>query len=442
MPYEPLSDRSPPPAVYVRAAPEAPPSAPLDGPGRAQVAVIGGGFTGLSTALHLAQAGVQVAVLEAKEIGWGASGRAFGQVVPYLKISESMILDHYGAERGPAIIDAVAAGPDLVFGLIETHHIDCWAVRTGLLFAAHAPAGRRGLERRAAYWHRRDVALELLEGAKCAEAIGSSLYPTALLDRRGGHLNPFAYARGLARAAVDAGAVIHTRTPVRGLKRRDGLWFVDARSGGIAADAVVVATNAYTPQGSGGLWPGLRESLVPVRGYGFVSAPLSHNLRHTILPGRQSLTDTRRLLSAVRMLPDGRLHASGRGPIGGPELPPDWRGVNARVTRLFPQLDRVAWEQGWTGWMAMNTDHVPRLHELAPGVFAGLGYNGRGIAAATMLGRDLAALVGGGSETVFPRVPLRPLPYARIAPVLARGMAGLYRIRDAMDEIRLVPGRN
>jgi glycine/D-amino acid oxidase-like deaminating enzyme len=442
----PLSDQADPPSVYTQAAPPAPPTSALTGRKHVGVAVIGAGFTGLSAALHLAEAGVEVAVLEAKEIGWGASGRAFGQVVPYLKIGHRDILRHYGPERGSRVIDAIAAGPDLVFELIARHGIDCWAVRTGLIFAAHAPAGRHELEARTAYWQQRGAPVEMLEGAACTAAVGSSLYAAASLDRRGGNLNPFAYARGLARAAVAAGAAIHPRTPVRGISRRDGRWVVDAgadgganRRGaaGLTADAVLLATNAYT----GGIWPGLRESIIPLRGHGFVSAPLSDNVQRSILPGRQSLTDTRRLFSGVRMLPDGRLHGSAYGPIGGPERAADFRRVDGRMRRLFPQLGAVQWQEAWSGWVAMTTDHVPRVHALAPGVWAGLGYNGRGIAAATLMGRELAARArGAGDDTlVFPLVPVRPLPWVRAAPFLVGALARWYRVLDVVEELRFLP---
>ena len=168
------------------------------------------------------------------------------------------------------------------------------------------------------YWQQRNAPVEMLEGARCAETIGSSFYRAASLDRRGGNINPFAYARGLAHAAAKAGAVLHARTRVRGLARRDGRWAIDAGSAGLTADNVVIATNAYT----GDLWPGLRESIIPMRGHGFVTEPLSDNVRHTILPERQSLTDTRLLYSGVRMLPDGRLHASAHGPSFGAEPRP------------------------------------------------------------------------------------------------------------------------
>jgi glycine/D-amino acid oxidase-like deaminating enzyme len=433
--YHPLSDRAGPPDVYARSAPPPPPTQPLEGERSVSVAVIGGGFTGLSTALHLAEAGVEVAVLEANEIGWGASGRAFGQVVPYLKLSEQAVLQHYGRERGERVIDAVSAGPDLVFELIGRHRIECWAMRSGLIFAAHSASGQSALERRAQYWQQRKAPVEMLDASRCAELIGSTLYQVASLDRRGGNVNPFAYARGLAHAAVKAGAALHTKARVNGLARRDKRWTIDAGNARIVADNVVIATNAYSPA----LWPRLRESIIPMRGHGFVTEPLSDNVRHTILPERQSLTDTRQLYSGVRMLPDGRLHASAHGPSFGREPKPDWRRVDARVRRMYPHIGALKWQQGWSGWVAMTTDHFPRLHELAPGLYAGLGYNGRGIAAATMMGRDLAALVRGARDdaTVFPVTPVRPLSWHSIAPTLIRGLVQVYRVRDAINEGRL-----
>ncbi|HUB15377.1 MAG TPA: FAD-binding oxidoreductase [Acetobacteraceae bacterium] len=432
--HDPSSDQAPPPGVYTGAVPSAPLAVPLQDGRHVAAAVIGGGFTGMSTALHLAEAGVEVAVLEAKDVGWGASGRAFGQVVPYLKRDHTTILRHYGAEHGQRVVDGVADGPSLVFDLIEHHRIECWPVRTGLIFAAHAPSGTHELAERTAYWQQRGAPVELLEGEACAALTGSHRYPAASLDRRGGHLNPFAYVRGLARAAAAAGATVHTATPVHGLRREGTRWVLQSGDRRLTADSVVIATNAYT----GGLLPRLRASIIPMRGHGFVTEPLSDNVRHTILPHRQALTDTRHLFSAVRLLPDGRLHASTYGPAFGPEDAPDWRFVDDRVRRLFPQLGAPRWSEAWSGWVAMTTDHFPRLHELAPGLFAGLGYNGRGIAAATIMGRDLAALVRGAGDaaTVFPLVPLRPQPWHRATPAMVRALVQAYRVQDSYRELR------
>ncbi|MGH7211644.1 MAG: NAD(P)/FAD-dependent oxidoreductase, partial [Acetobacteraceae bacterium] len=188
--HTPLDDARPPPDTYTRGVAPISTSGALRESRQVGVAVIGGGFTGLSAALHVAEAGGDVAVLEAKDIGWGASGRAFGQVVPYLKHDHSGVIAHFGPERGNTLIDAAADGPDFVFGLIERHRIACDAVRTGLLFAAHSSAGRRVLEGRARYWEARGAPVRMLDAHATEAAIGSSAYDASCLDERGGHLNP------------------------------------------------------------------------------------------------------------------------------------------------------------------------------------------------------------------------------------------------------------
>jgi glycine/D-amino acid oxidase-like deaminating enzyme len=200
----------------------------------------------------------------------------------------------------------------------------------------------------------------------------------------------------------------------------------------VTADAVIIATNAYT----GPLWPGLAESVIPMRGHGVVSAPLSDNLRRTILPGGQALTDTRRLFSGVRILADGRLHASLDGPAFGNEAGPNIRKLDARLARLFPQLGQVEWEERWSGFIAMTRDHFPRVHVLAPDLYAGLGYSGRGIAAATLIGAELAARVRGAADAdlVFPVSELRPIAWRRFAAVPVGVLLNLWRIRDAIDD--------
>lgn len=432
--HHPADDRNDPPAIYQRRA-AADPGVPLAGDTSFDVAVIGGGYTGLSAALHLAEAGSRVGVLEARSIGWGASGRAFGQLVPYLKHDHAGVLAHYGPERGQRIVDAIAAGPEFVFDLIGRHQIACDAIQTGLLFGGHSTAGQRSLERRARYWQRQGAPVELLDAQAAAKAIGSSAYYYgALLDRRGGHINPLAYARGLARAAVRVGASIHNRSPVTSLKRESGRWLVTTPTGTVSAGAVVIATNAYT----GELWPGLRQSFIAMRGHGLVSRPLSDNARSTILPGGQPLTDTRHLFSGMRMLPGGNLHVSLDGPFLGKEGPPFLRQAEARVASLLPHLGPVEWQESWSGWIAVTRDQYPRVHELAPGLFAGFGYSGRGIVAATMIGRDIARRLQGAADSnlVFPLTPLAPMRGHRFATIPLRALIRGYRFLDARDEAR------
>src|SRR5579872_215401 len=290
MDYSPSEDPCPIPDFYASYAPSAPATEPLDGSRRVSVAVIGAGFTGLSTALHLAERGIAAHVLEAKEIGWGASSRNFGQVVPYFKHDQGHVLRHFGPETGERLIAAAGNAPELVFELIDRHGIACTPVRNGLIFAAHSAAARQGLAERTAFWQKRGAPVEMHDGPDAHAFIGSSFYAACSIDRRGGTINPLAYVRGLAAAALKAGVTISPRTPVTSLARAGNEWRLATPRGEIVADTVVLATNAYTESR---LWPGLRQSLIPMRSYQLVSQPLGENVRRSILPQDQPLTDTR-----------------------------------------------------------------------------------------------------------------------------------------------------
>ena len=427
----PVSDNTALPLGYQEAAPALLCSA-LDGTHRVDVAVVGAGFTGLSAALHLAQAGASVAVLEAREAGWGGSGRAFGQVVPYFKPSDAQVLADWGPDWGERMVQGAGAGPDLVFDLIARHGIACEHARGGLVFAAHTPRAEPGLERRARFWEDRGAAVSMLHGDALSAETGTRFYRTGLLDRRGGTLNPLAYARGLARAVVKAGGALHENSPVLSLARHGPAWQVRSRRGELLASQVVLATDAYTDA----LWPGLRRSILPLRSYQFVSQPLSDNLRRTVLPGGQALSDTRRLYSAIRLRPDGRIHASAYGPALRNDAAADPAWATRRVQALFPHLPAPAWDSTVAGWVGMTADHYPHLHRLAPGLLAAVGLNGRGIALGTLLGRDASLRVLGRPEDewMMPDTPLRPI---RAKPVLDPVLGGLLACYRALDGLEL-----
>jgi len=428
--FTPLDDPSDLPRAYADAARWEIPRSPLTFSEEVDVAIVGGGFLGISAALHLAEAGVKAAVLEAKEIGSGGSGRALGQVVPYAKHDHRHIEAHYGPRAGGHLIDALAAGPDLVFGLIARHGIVCEAVRNGLIFAPHSAGEERSLEAQAAYWCRNGAPVDFLKGDDASQIIGSSYYPACLLDRRGGTVNPLAYVRGLARAALAGGASLYTHTKAVAIEREGAGWRVKAREGALLARSVIIGTGAYTDR----LWPGLSRTIIPMRAHIRVSRPLSDNLRASVLPSGRSLTDTRRLYSGIRVRTDGRLQMSTDGPAfslrGGPFV----GKADRRVHQLFPQIGPLEWDEAWTGWVDMNSDFYPRIHEPAPGVWAALGLSGRGIAFATLLGRELAYRLSGHTEEMM-------LPVTQIRGIVARGMArplvgGLiqaYRVLDCLE---------
>jgi glycine/D-amino acid oxidase-like deaminating enzyme len=433
LPFPP-DDPCPIPAYFDSFAPPTPLTEKLEGDGRADVVIVGGGYTGLSTALHLAERHIRPVVLEANDVGWGESGRSFGQVVPYLKHAPEHLAHQLGAEVAERLVEATGQGPELVFSLIDEHGIECSAVRKGLIFGAHSPAGLRTLQSRTTFWRKRGAPVELLDARETEALTGTSYYEASSLDRRGGTINPLAYVRGLARAAIAAGATVHAHTPVTALTRAGSSWKVEALGGTLLTPVVVLATNAYTTTS---FCPGLYESLIPMRAYQLVSEPLGEGAHARILPGGQPLTDTRRLFSGVRRHADGRIHVSADGPVFVRGGEANVEKVNRRLRTLFPQLETLSWEHQWSGWVGMTYDLNPHLHELGPGLWAALGYSGRGIALATMMGRDLAARITGAADAAlaFTVVPLRSSPIKGFAKPLVGCLLNYYRALDALDDL-------
>ena len=434
----PSSDPAPLPRSYAIGTP-APETHILERARDTDVAVIGAGICGLSTALHLRELGREVTVLEAGEIGAGGSGRAFGLVVPYAKRDHEEIKHEFGEEAGSRIVGAVASGPDLVFDLIARHAIDCEASRKGWILGAHTNAALASLAKLSAYWQERGAPVECLDAKATERLVGSRFYLGALLDRRAGGVNPHAYTRGLAAAALRSGARIFTNSRARRLARDGKCWRIDATSGSLRANEVVIATDAYTDD----LWPGLARSLVPLRAYQLVSEPLSENLRAAILPERQPLTDTRRLYAGVRVRADGRLHMSVDGPAFSIGARPNVAKAERRIRKLFPQIGNLGWSEEWSGWVAMTTNHLPHLHLLAPGLLAAIGFNGRGIALASLVGRDVARRIAGFAqgELFLPVTKLAPIrAHAALRPFVS-ALLDWYRLRDAMELRRLPAAR-
>lgn len=397
-------------SLWSATAREAPTCPALQADARADVAVIGAGYAGLSAALHLAEAGVDVRVLEAEHPGWGASGRNGGQINPGLKDGPARILEAFGAEMGSRMIAMSGGAADLVFELVARHRIDCDATRRGWVRAAHRPDDVRGLHQLAREWEDHGGGVEPLDREAVTRLTGTDTYFGGVIDRRGGTLHPLNYALGLAGAASRAGARVHGQTPVATLDRTSGKWTLHTPGGIVTADRVLICTNAYTR----GLHGRLGRSVVPVCSVQVATAPLSENLRASILPEGHHVSDTRRLLLYFRKDPDGRFIMGGRGTMRDGSTRRHMDVLKAASVRLFPQLDPAEWRHGWGGLVAITPDHYPHLHELGPGLMAGLGYNGRGVAMATAMGRELArwALGAEPAGLSFPVTPLRPVPFA------------------------------
>ena len=395
-------------SLWSATAPSVVPTPALSESVKVDVAIVGAGYTGLSTALHLAERGVSVCVLEANEPGWGASGRNGGQVNPTLKYDPEQLVRMYGPERAEPLISTVSNSADLVFNLIERHGIDCAPVRKGWMQLSYTDKGVAGLHARADQWARRGVPVQRLDAAAVASRLGSQAFAGGWLDGRAGAIQPLAYVRGLVSAALAAGAQVHGHSAVTGLQRQGTGWQLHTAGGAqVTADQVVLATNGY----SGNLWPGMAQSILAANSFIVATKPLSGRAADSILPGQETVSTAQRLLLYFRKDNHGRLLMGGRGLFNDPTSPTDFAHLERSLALLFPQLGPLEFEYRWAGRIAITRDFMPHVHEPAPGLTLALGCNGRGIALCTSLGQQLAGrLCDSRAEFVYPVTPLQRLP--------------------------------
>jgi glycine/D-amino acid oxidase-like deaminating enzyme len=407
-----MADERALPNLWHATAPAAPETAPLSGDVTADVAVIGGGFTGLSAALHLAEQGVRVVLVEARMIGFGGSGRNVGLVNAGMWTKPSDLIATLGREPGERLLHALGDGPALVFELIERHGIGCEAVRNGTLHMAVGPEGLADITDRQAQWAGFKAPVEILDAEQARRTTGAEGFAGGLLDRRAGTIQPLAYARGLARAAIAAGASIHTDTPLTGVERVGDTWVLRTPSGSVTAPKVVLATNAYGTLVNGMPWSAPTQELTILPYFQFATRPLSANLAGSILPGRQGCWDTGMVMTSFRMDQQNRLIFGSIGRLDAVAAGTHRAFAQRSLAALFPQLGQaggVDFEYWWDGRIGMTTNALPRLHTLAPDVLSVSGYNGRGIAPGTVFGRALAHHLTGQAEALpLDETPLSP----------------------------------
>jgi len=366
---------------------EAPPFSTLAGDHTADVAVIGAGLAGTSLALHLAEAGATVAVVEAREPGWGASGRNAGHVVSHREYAAAALAAL--PERGERFLALLRDAGDLVYGLARRHAIECDGVQAGYFMVSEKAREIAGAERKVERWRKLGFRLRLLGRDETIRALGTERFPAAAVDEAGGRINPWRFTRGLARAAQRAGASVFARSPVTAVERDGACWRLRTGAGSLRAERVVVCTNAYTTD----VVPGLARTFYPLAAYGLALAPLPEALRGEILPCGGAMMQLPTGFHPMLVDGHGRIVTSLLpGPLRPESAAAPLREARRWLTRTFPRLRGVplALESYWTGATAWSPDTLPRIFEAAPGLLSLGCFSGEGNAIAPALGRHLA----------------------------------------------------
>lgn len=419
--------------LWQETAPPGPALAALAGAEEAEVAIVGAGYTGLSTALALARAGVSVTVLEAEAPGAGASGVNGGQVIFGLRAHIAECVAAFGPEAGPRLHALGAGAAAATFALIRREAIDCEARQGGYLYAADTEAGLADARARCTAWGAQGQPVRWLDAHALAEVSGSAAYLGGYLHADSGSVQPLAYARGLARAALAAGARILAPARVSAIAAEGAGWRLAATGGVVRARRVLLATTGF----GGGLWPGLGESFMRVWSHQVATRPLPEWAG--VLPGAAAASDTRRVLRYWRTDAAGRLVVGGKGTLFGPRRARDFRVPRRMQARLYPHLADEPAAFAWGGLVTVVPDRLPKLFRLAEGVWAPLFCNGKGVAFCTAAGPELARLLQGEDPhglALPPATPVRPLPLHPLRRAYAAAGSLYLRARDALEGAR------
>jgi glycine/D-amino acid oxidase-like deaminating enzyme len=424
-----------PDSLWAAVTPAGPDLPELVGTAEADVIVIGGGFTGLSTAVHLREAAVDVAIVEAMDPGWGASGRNNGQVIPTLSRPDpDDIVEKHGA-AGERFVGLLRDSASTLFDVARRYQIQAEQEQTGWVQPVHSPGRIKIAERRVRQWSKFGAPVELLSRDQTRQMLGSDAWFGGFWNKTGGHINPLALSRGLARVVLDRGGRIYARSPATGFERKNGRWIVRTEKGEISGRALILATNAYTGELSKSLAPDIAHEVMPILSWQMVTQPLSDEARKTIIPGRQAMSDTHGELYFARY------DARNRLVTGGAVIGPGYKAerikqrVTERLQRLWPQIGPVQFDYVWNGYVGMTTDFLPRIHRLGPDAYGWTGCNGRAVALAIALGDELSKAVRGVPENDL------ALPFSDPVPIVAHGllrrfaplMLMVYRRRDARE---------
>jgi gamma-glutamylputrescine oxidase len=399
------------------------------------VCVVGGGFTGLSTALHLAERGYEVILLEAERIGWGASGRNGGQLNSGQRKDQNALERKLGREAARRLWDLAEDAKASVRERIARHRIDC-DLKAGVLTVAYKAGEERAL---AAYAEklRRDYGYPLVRpvsGPEVAEMLGTGRYHGGALDSGAGHLHPLNYALGLARAAEAAGARLFEAARVAAIDPGNLVGRptrLSTAQGAARARAVVLACNGYLNR----LEPRIAGKIMPINNFVLATEPLGEDGARALIRDDVAVCDTKFVVDYFRLSADKRLLFGG-GETYSRRFPADLKGfVRTYMLRVYPQLAETRIDYAWGGTLAITPDRLPSFGRLDPDIYYAQGYSGQGVALTTLAGKLIAEALAGTAERfdVFARLPQPDFPGGTLLrrPGLVAGML-YYSLRDKL----------
>lgn len=394
------------PSWYAATAGPGPLAPPLDGSTHADVCIIGGGYTGLSAALHLARSGASVRLTEANAIGWGASGRNGGQAHIGMRREQPWLERVVGQDAARALWRIGQDARDHLQWLMNDQGVAC-GYAPGLAHLDHKP-GFVDESHRLAEHLREHYGYDLVAPLNRDQArtlVASDDYHGGMMDRGGGHLHALDLALGIGRAAERAGALLHAATRVTRIGRRQGGFDVQTDRGVISADRVILAANGYLQ----GLVPRVEARVMPINNYIAVTAPLGEAGARALIAENVAVSDSRFVVYYFRTTPDHRLLFGG-GESYGYTMPHDIAGfVRRHIMRIFPQMRDVAIDHAWGGTLAITPRRMPYVREIEPGLFNLSGYSGMGVVLAPWFGKLAADAIAGRRED-FDRLTALPVP--------------------------------
>lgn len=402
----------------------------LTGDLKTDVLVVGGGFTGMASALGARDSGVDVVMLEGNEIGSSASGRNNGLVISHhSKASPSEFEATYGKQIGERYNRMVAQAAGVAFGLMQRFNIDAHQVQQGWIQPAHTDTTLARARHFHDEWKAFGADVSWLDREEVTARIGSP-YLGGWMVNNSGHINPFAMTIGLAGAIEGEGVRIFENSRALRMEKVDGGWRVHTASGSVIAPQVVLATNALTND----IWPGLKRTLIPFKVFQAATNPLSEELRSQILVGNPAVSDMRNDLRYFHYDVDNRLVSGGTHTFWHNEADRGRAKVAELLGKAFKAFGgKPAMNEYWHGTFAVVPDRRPRLYRLAPGVVFGGVYSGRGVALSMSLGQEIGRWAAGrrtDEQMPLPVTNMQPIPFHPVAVQVANSMHAWHRYKD------------